>query len=89
MHLAWCEGSRWLVITIGQQLQPIAVAPNTQLLFQGAVVRGQIVVAHRPTLGKLPLGEAQGDAAPAQALAPHLAAPGPEEGLLSRGCVGI
>ena len=89
VNLARCERRRWLVIAIGQQLQPIAVTPNTQLLLKGAVVGGQIVVADRPTLGKLPFGEAQGDAAPAQALAPHLAAPGPEEGLLSRGCVGI
>jgi len=46
--------------------------------------------------GALPLGgpelvvaEAQGDAAPGEALAPHLAAAGPEEGLVSRGGIGI
>ena len=65
VNLTRRERSRWLVIAIGQQLQPIAVAPNTELLFKGAVVRGQILMAYRPTLGKLPLGEAPGDAAEA------------------------
>ncbi len=58
VNLTRRERCRWLVIAIRQQLQPIAVAPNTQLLFQGAVVRGQILMAYRPTLGKLPLGGA-------------------------------
>ena len=38
VHLTRRERSRWLGIAIGQQLQPIAVAPNTQLLFQGCLL---------------------------------------------------
>ena len=42
-------------------------------------------------LGRLEfeIGEPQGDAAPGEALAAHLAAPGPEEGTFGRGRVGV
>ena len=82
---------------VGQLGQPIALSVDLQQCFELLVEGRQIGMADRPgaamaiALGCLEfgVGEAQGDAAPGEALAAHLAAAGPEERLVFRGAVGV
>ena len=95
--LRWRQGHRRLELPVGQLGQAVALALDRQKGFELGVPGGEVAVADRPIhpmaipAGPLELvvGEPQGDASPGEAFAPHLSPPGPEEGAIAGGGVGV
>ena len=91
------EGQGRQELTIRQLGQAIGMAVDAEETLQAVVVGIEIGAADRPDRAeavplrrqKLVIGEPQGDASPGQALTAHLATPGPEEGAIDRGVVGV